>query len=240
MQGYQDPFFQPWQNSRLRPLRDRREAGQQLAAQLSAYAGRSDVLVLGLPRGGVPVAYEIAQALHAPLDVFIVRKLGAPGQKELAMGAIASGGVRVLNEDVMWSLAIDETIIDAVVAKEARELARREQVYRGARPPLVVQGKTVILVDDGIATGATMRAAIAALRAQHPAKLIVAVGVAPPESCRELAEEVDELVCLLQPEPFWAVGLWFADFTATSDEEVRSLLAQASAADSCGKGQDDG
>lgn len=230
MQGLRDTYFRPWQSSRLRPLRDRTEAGQQLAKQLSGYAGRTDVLVLGLPRGGVPVAYEIAQALQAPLDVFIVRKLGVPGQKELALGAIASGGVRVLNDDVVWSLAIDEEMIDAVVAKEAQELARREQIYRGARPPLAVQGKTVILVDDGVATGATMRAAITALRTQQPAKLIVAVGVAPPETCQELEQQVDELVCLLQPEPFWAVGLWFADFAATSDEEVRSLLAQADAA----------
>lgn len=227
MQGYHDTFFQPWQSNHWRPLRDRREAGQKLATRLRAYAGRSDVLVLGLPRGGVPVAYEIARALQAPLDLFIVRKLGAPGQTELAMGAIASSGVRVLNEDVVWSLAIDEATLETVVAKEAAEVARREQLYRGKRPPLAVQGKTVILVDDGVATGATLRAAIVALRAQHPAKLIVAVGVAPPESCRDLAGQVDELVCLLQPEPFLAVGLWFVDFTATSDEEVRFLLAQA-------------
>ncbi|MCE7980068.1 MAG: phosphoribosyltransferase [Caldilinea sp. CFX5] len=222
-------FFQPLRDSRQRRLRDRTEAGQLLAEQLTAYAGRSDVLVLGLPRGGVPVAYAIAQALQAPLDVFVVRKLGAPGQPELALGAIASGGTRVLNDDVVWSLDIDEEMIDAVVAQEQQELARRERLYRGERPPLVVRGKTVILVDDGVATGATIRAAIAALHSQRPAKLIVAVGVAPPETCTALEQEVDEVVCLLQPEPFWAVGLWFADFGATSDEEVRSLLAQAAA-----------
>jgi len=229
MQGLRDAFFRPVRDSRLRRLRNRTEAGQLLAEQLIAYARQPDVLVLGLPRGGVPVAYAIAQALHAPLDVFVVRKLGVPGQPELALGAIASGGTRVLNDDVVWSLDIDAEMIDAVVAQEQQELARREYLYRGERPPLVVHDKTVILVDDGVATGATMRAAITALRTQQPAKLIVAVGVAPPETCAELAYEVDELVCLLQPDPFWAVGLWFADFGATSDEEVRTLLAQAAA-----------
>ena len=229
MQGFYDMFFGPLRNSQLRRLRDRTEAGQRLAEHLMAYARCSDVVVLGLPRGGVPVAYEIAQALHAPLDVFVVRKLGAPGQPELALGAIASGGTRVLNDDVVWSLGLDEEMIDAVVAKEQQELARRERLYRGERPPLVVHDQTVILVDDGVATGATIRAAIAALRAQRPAKVIVAVGVAPPETCAELEQEVDEVVCLLQPDPFWAVGLWFADFSATSDEEVRTLLAQAAA-----------
>lgn len=227
MQGFYDMFFHPLRDSRLHRLRDRTEAGQRLAEQLMAYAGRSDLLVLGLPRGGVPVAYAIAKALKAPLDVFVVRKLGVPDQPELAFGAIASGGTRFFNDDVVWSLGIDEELIDAVVAKEQVELTRREQRYRGARPPLVVRDKTVILVDDGVATGATIRAAIQALQTQQPAKLIVAVGVAPPETCAELAHEVDEVVCLLQPDPFWAVGLWFADFSATSDEEVRMLLARA-------------
>ena len=227
MQGLRDAFFRPLHDSQFRRLRDRTEAGQRLAEQLTAYAGRSDLLVLGLPRGGVPVAYAIAQALQAPLDVFVVRKLGVPGQPELALGAIASGGMRVLNDDVVWSLDISEAMIDAIVAQEQQELTRRERLYRGERQPLIVRDKTVILVDDGIATGATMRAAIAALRAQQPAKLIVAVGVAPPETCAELKDEVDEVVCLLQPDPFWAVGLWFAEFSATSDDEVRTLLAQA-------------
>jgi len=229
MQGLHDMFFHPLRGSQLRQLRDRTEAGQRLAEQLMVYAGQPDLLVLALPRGGVPVAYAIAQALQAPLDVFVVRKLGVPDQPELAFGAIASGGMRVLNDDVIWNLAIDEEMIDAVMTQEQAELTRREQRYCGERPPLVVRDKTVILVDDGVATGATMRAAIAALRAQQPAKILVAVGVAPPETCAELADEVDEVVCLLQPDPFWAVGFWFDDFSATSDEEVRTLLAQAAA-----------
>ena len=229
MQDRSEAGGYPSQSHQWYLLRDRAEAGQKLAQQLIAYRGRTDLLVLGLPRGGVPVAYEIANALHAPLDVFIVRKLGVPGQKELAMGAIASGGVRVLNEDVVWNLAISEKTIEAVVAKEMRELARREQLYRGSRPPLAIRDQTVILVDDGVATGATMRAAIVALRAHHPAKIIVAVGVAPTTSCEALAGEVDELVCLLQPDHFWAVGHWFVNFAATNDDEVRALLAQADA-----------
>jgi putative phosphoribosyl transferase len=184
-------------------------------------------LVLGLPRGGVPVAYEIAKALHAPLDIFVVRKLGVPGYEELAMGAIASGGMRLLNDEIVHALAIPNEQIEAVVARERQEIERRERTYRSDRPPFDVRGKTVILVDDGVATGATLRAAIAALRARAPAKLIVAVGVAPPETCETLEAEVDELVCLLKPDPFWAVGLWFADFAPTTDEEVRTLLAQA-------------
>lgn len=222
-------FFHPLRGSQLRQLRNRTEAGQRLAEQLMVHAGQPDLLVLALPRGGVPVAYAIAQALQAPLDLFVVRKLGVPDQPELAFGAIASGGMSVLNDDVIGNLAIDEETIDAVTTQEQAELTRREQRYRGERPPLVVRDKTVILVDDGVATGATMRAAIAALRAQQPAKIIIAVGVAPPETCAELADEVDEVVCLLQPDPFWAVGFWFDDFSATSDEEVRTLLAQAAA-----------
>jgi len=210
-----------------RPLRDRAAAGQKLAQALTEYVDQPDVLVLGLPRGGVPLAYEIAKVLHAPLDVFIVRKLGAPDQAELAMGALASGGIRVLNEDVIADLEIPEVWIERVVAKEQQELDRRAHAYRGDRPPLNVCDKIVLLVDDGIATGATMRVAIAALRQQQPAKIIVAVGVAPEETCALLANEADELVCLLIPEPFWSVGAWFEDFTEISDEEVRRLLAQA-------------
>ncbi|MFN8487390.1 MAG: phosphoribosyltransferase [Caldilineaceae bacterium] len=210
-----------------RPLRNRTEAGQKLAQALIEYMDHLDVLVLGLPRGGVPLAYEIAKALHAPLDVFIVRKLGAPDHEELAMGALASGGMRVLNADVIDELEIPDAWIDIVVSKEQKELDRRARAYRGERPPLNVRNKTILLVDDGIATGATMRVAIAALRQQQPAKIIVAVGVAPVEICELLANEADELVCVLTPEPFWSVGAWFEDFTETSDEEVRRLLAQA-------------
>lgn len=235
MKGLIDAFVHSWlgeggSNRQLRPLRDRVEAGQRLAEQLTAYADRTDLIVLGLPRGGVPVAYEIAQALHAPLDVYVVRKLGVPSQPELAMGAIATGGIRVLNEEVVTSLAIPESLIAAVVAKEQGEAERRERLYRGDRPPLDIAGKTVILVDDGVATGATMRVALKALRSQKPAKLIVAVGVAPPETCEALAQEADEVVCLIRPVGFWAVGFWFDDFTPTSDNEVRTLMAQADAA----------
>jgi putative phosphoribosyl transferase len=205
-------------------FRDRTEAGQLLAAQLRAYADRPDVLALGLPRGGVPVAYEVAQALHAPLDVFVVRKLGLPGQEELAVGAIASGGARVLNDEVVRALEIPDEVIDSLAAQEQAELERRERVYRGDRPRPDVRGRVVILVDDGLATGSTMRAAIAALRRQEPAKIVVAVPVAAAETCEELGAIADEIVCLQTPEPFYAVGLWYHDFGQTSDEEVRELL----------------
>ena len=208
-------------------FRDRSEAGKRLAAQLTAYADRADVLVLALPRGGVPVAFEVAAALRAPLDVFLVRKLGVPGHEELAMGAIATGGVRVLNEDAVDYLRIPGAVIDAVAADEIRELERRERAYRGDRPAPDVRAKTVILVDDGLATGSTMRAAAAALRQQQPARIVVAVPVAAPPTCDELSTEVDDIVCALTPEPFQAVGLWYQDFSQTSDEEVRELLAQA-------------
>jgi predicted phosphoribosyltransferase len=208
-------------------FRDRTEAGRVLAEKLSRYAGRPDVLVLALPRGGVPVAYEVARALHAPLDVFLVRKLGMPGLEELAMGAIASGGIRVLNEDVVQTLQIPEDVIEAAVASEERELERREREYRDDRPPLNVRGRTVILVDDGLATGSTMRAAVAALRQQQPAAIIVAVPVAASSTCAELAEEVDDIVCARMPEPFRAVGLWYDNFSQTTDQEVRDLLQQA-------------
>jgi predicted phosphoribosyltransferase len=209
------------------PFRDRREAGRQLAAMLTAYTHRPDVLVLALPRGGVPVASEVARALDAPLDVFLVRKLGVPGHEELAMGAIASGGVRVLNDELVRALRIPYHVIAAVAAREQQELARRERLYRGDRPPPEVRGRTVILVDDGLATGATMYAAVKALRQQLPARIVVAVPIAAPEACAELSEEVDEIVCAVTPEAFYAVGLWYADFSQTTDEEVRDLLAQA-------------
>ena len=207
--------------------RDRTEAGKRLAAQLTDYADRSDVLVLALPRGGVPVAYEVAKALNAPLDIFLVRKLGVPGHEELAMGAIASGGVRVINNNVVDYLRIPRKVIDAVAADEQRELERRESAYRGHRPAPDVRGRTVILVDDGLATGSTMRAAAAALRKQQPARLIVAVTVSSPQTCDEFREEVDEIVCAVTPEPFRGVGQWYEDFSQTTDEEVRDLLERA-------------
>jgi len=210
-------------------FRNRHDAGRQLAMELSGYAARPDVLVLGLPRGGVPVAYEVAQELHVPLDVFLVRKLGVPSQPELAMGAIATGGVRVLNEDVVHALEIAPDEIDAVARAEQAELRRRERLYRDERGPPRVRGKVVILIDDGLATGSTMRAAVAALRQQRPARIIVAVPVGAASTCSELAAEADEVVCAQTPEPFYAVGLWYKDFAQTSDEEVRELLERAAA-----------
>ena len=204
---------------------DRAEAGRVLGLKLSKYAGRDDVIVLGLPRGGVPVAYEVAQALRVPLDVFIVRKLGVPGFEELAVGAIASGGVRVLNEDVARALPNADEIIEAVTAKETAELQRREQSYRDGRPAPELRDKTIILVDDGLATGATMRAAVKALRQRGASKIIVAVPVGPPDTCREF--EADEVICASAPEFFQAVGQYYEDFSQTSDDEVRELLARA-------------
>ncbi len=204
---------------------DRREAGLLLAAKLAAYANRADVIVLALPRGGVPVAYEVARALGAPLDVFVVRKLGVPGYEELAMGAVATGGVRVLNDQIVRDLRIPDHVIDRVAAAEREELARRERAYRGGRPPLDVRDRTVILVDDGLATGATMRAGVTALRQLQPDRIIVAVPTASPETCEELKAEVDEVVCAITPEPFHAVGYWYEDFTQTTDQEVSELLA---------------
>ena len=209
------------------PFKDRRDAGRKLAQKLSAYAGRPDVLVLALPRGGVPVAHEVARALDAPLDVFIVRKLGLPGHEELAIGAIASGGVRVLNEDIVRGLRIPERVIEAVAERELRELQRRAHAYRGDRPAPDVRGRKVILIDDGLATGASMRAAVEALRAQNPAEIIVAVPTAAPETCAALEPEVDKIVCATTPEPFYGVGRWYEDFSQTSDEEVRALLEEA-------------
>jgi predicted phosphoribosyltransferase len=198
-----------------------------LASLLRKYAGHPEVVVLALPRGGVPVGAEVARHLAAPLDVMVVRKLGVPGHRELAMGALASGGVRVLNEDLLMELGIPEWVIEEAVAREAPELERRERAYRGGRPPLEVEGRTVILVDDGVATGASMRAAVAALRQRGPKRLVVAVPVAA-EAIREgLAREVDEMVCVRTPEPFLAVGLWYEDFSETTDEEVRAALEEA-------------
>ena len=195
-----------------------------LGARLRSYAGRDGAIVLGLPRGGVPVAFEIAEALGAPLDVFVVRKLGVPGHEELALGAIASGGVRVVNRRVVEQLAIPPHQVEAIAAAEGRELARREQDYRGERPPRDLAGRTVILVDDGLATGATMLAAIRAVRQQRPARVVVAVPVAPHEVCEALRREAHEVVCLLTPAAFRSVGTWYDDFSQTSDDEVRALL----------------
>lgn len=206
---------------------DRSEAGRILADKLSSYANRSDVLVLALPRGGVPVGYEVAQTLQAPLDVFLVRKLGLPGQEELAMGAIASGGTRVLNEEVVSKLNVPDEVIDTVAAEEQQELSRRERDYRDGRPPPDVRSRTVILVDDGLATGSTMRAAVAALRQQGPARIVVAVPVGAAETCAELEHEADEVVCAQTPQPFYAVGAWYDSFSQTTDEEVRDSLARA-------------
>lgn len=206
-------------------FRDRREAGRRLAAELISYAGRPDVLVLALPRGGVPVGYEVARALGAPLDVFLVRKLGTPGHEELAMGAVASGGIRVLNEDVVSALGLDEGVIQAAVEHETRVLSGRERRYRGDRPATSLADRIILLVDDGLATGATMRAAVAAVRRQSPKRLIVAVPVAPPETCEMLRPEADEVVSLAAPTPFYGVGFWYEDFSPTTDEEVRELLA---------------
>ena len=210
-------------------FRDRTEAGQLLAMELMQYANQPGVIVLGLPRGGVPVAFEVAAALHVPLDVFIVRKLGTPGQRELAMGAIASGGVRVLNEEVVQRLNIPMEVIDAVSAEEDRELKRRELAYRGNSSEPEVRGKTVLLLDDGIATGSTIRAAIRALKSQYPARLVVAVPTAAASTCRELRPEVDDLVALMEPEFFYGVGEWYEDFRQTSDAEVTDLLQRAQA-----------
>ncbi len=209
------------------PFSDRRAAGRLLARHLASFARRNDVVVLGLPRGGVPVAYEVATALQAPLDVFLVRKLGVPGHEELAMGAVASGGVSILNDDVVRRLGISAAEIDAVAARELMELARRDRLYRGARPLPELRGHTVIVVDDGLATGASMKAAVAALRQLAPARIVVAVPIAAPEIRDELRNQADEIVCHMTPEPFYAVGQWYEDFGQTSDAEVCALLDAA-------------
>lgn len=209
-------------------FRDRRDAGQQLAAALAPdYVGRDDVLVLALPRGGVPVAVEVARALRAALDVFVVRKLGLPWHEELAMGAIASGGVRVLNLDVIEASGVTEREIEAVAEREQQELERRERLYRGGRPFADVRGRTAILIDDGLATGSTMRAAVEALKREGPARVVVGVPIAAPETCDAFRDAVDDIVCVFTPEPMDAVGQWYEDFTQTTDDEVHALLAAA-------------
>lgn len=210
-----------------RLFRDRRDAGRILASQLERYRDRENAIVLALPRGGVPVAYEIGRALDIPLDIFVVRKLGVPGREELAMGAIASGGVVVPNEDVVRALRLTPEVLGQVADIESREMVRREQAYRGKRPPPELSGKTVIVVDDGLATGASMRAAIQALRKYRPARLVVAVPVAPEATCRELAPQVEELVCGATPSSFLAVGQAYSDFTQVTDQQVREMLTSA-------------
>ncbi|MBE9200688.1 MULTISPECIES: phosphoribosyltransferase [unclassified Nodularia (in: cyanobacteria)] len=208
-------------------FKNRTIAGQVLSRKLANYANRSDVIVLGLPRGGVPVAFEVAKALNVPLDVLVARKLGVPDQEELAMGAIASGGVRIINEHIVNLVNISEETIARVAAQEERELERREHLYRGDRPFLDLEGRTVILVDDGLATGATMWAAVASVRRQHPAKTVIAVPVAASATCHELQTAVDEILCAATPDPFYSVGLWYEDFPQTTDDQVRELLAKA-------------
>ena len=210
----------------VRPFRDRFEAGKLLATRLTQYSDRTAVHVFALPRGGLPVAFEIAQAIHAPLDIFLVRKLGVPGHEELAMGAIATGNVRLLQTDIVEAFGISSQMIDAATEEGLQELARRERAYRGSPAP-VVRGKTIILVDDGLATGSTMRVAVAALKEKQPKRMIVAVPVAAPEACNELKDEVDEIICLETPPSFSAVGLWYDDFSQVTDHEVRELLARA-------------
>jgi putative phosphoribosyl transferase len=209
-------------------FQDRIEAGRLLAKRLKAtYADRSDVLVLGLPRGGVPVAYEVAKVLHAPLDICIVRKLGVPGNKELAMGAIALGGIMVMNENLVKSLTISQKAMAKVVATEQQELERRDHLYRGTRPVPDLSHRTIIIIDDGIATGSTLKAALSIIKQQQPERIVVAVPVAPPQIRQQLKREVDEVVCLLTPEHFYAIGPWYNDFSPTTDAEVSNLLQQA-------------
>ncbi|HKS31736.1 MAG TPA: phosphoribosyltransferase [Chthoniobacterales bacterium] len=208
-------------------FQDRTDAGRQLAEELLSYSGRDDVIVLGLPRGGAPVAFEVAQRLGVPLDVFVVRKLGVPGHEELAMGAIAPGGVRVLNEDVLHVIPDGQAIVEMVTAIEREELERRERNYRSDRPAPDLKDRAVILIDDGLATGASMRAAVAALRQQEATKIIVAVPVGAPSTCQDLKNDADEVICLQTPAAFIGVGQYYADFSQTTDEEVRELLAQA-------------
>jgi putative phosphoribosyl transferase len=216
-----------WNEGFLMLFQDRFEAGRVLASKLRPFANRPDTVVLALPRGGVPVGFEVANTLNVPLDVFVVRKLGVPGYEELAMGAIASGGIRVLNEDVVRAASIPEEVIDEMAAEEEPELERREHDYRDGRPPIDVQGRTVILVDDGLATGSSMRVAVLALKRKRPAYIVVAVPVGAPTTCAEFESEVDQTICAVTPEPFQSVGQWYRDFSQTSDEEVRDLLRRA-------------
>ena len=210
-------------------FQNRTEAGRRLAAALGRYAGRNDVLVLGLPRGGVPVAFEIASALDAPLDVFIVRKLGLPGHEEFGIGAIAHGGMRIVDDSVLRAYGVDADTLDRITSRELRELERREQLYRDGRPFPAIENRIVILVDDGLATGSTMRAAVAALREKHPREIVVAVPVGARETCASMATLADEVVCLETPDPFYAVGLWYVNFEQTEDQEVHELLERAAA-----------
>ena len=209
-------------------FKDRRDAGRKLAQKLSAYANRSDVIVLALPRGGVPVAYEVALALNAPLDIFTVRKLGLPGHEELAMGAIASGGARVINQDVVRTFSIPQGVVEAVAKQELKELERRERACRGDREMREIHDRTAILIDDGLATGASMQAALMGLRARDPARIVVAVPTAPLETCEAFQQLVDEMICTTTPEPFYGVGQWYEDFSQVTDEQVQTLLEQAS------------
>jgi putative phosphoribosyl transferase len=215
---------------------DRRHAGRELASRLAAFAGREDVIVLALPRGGVPVGYEVASALGVPMDVFLVRKLGTPGHRELAMGAIASGGIRVLNEDVVQWYGVSEAAIEQVVLEEQQELQRRERAYRDDRPGPDLSNRIVILIDDGLATGSTMRAAAQAVRAHRPARIIIAVPVGAPQTCAELATVADEVICARTPEAFSAVGQWYLDFDQTEDDEVRQLLQKSISAPGAHRG----
>jgi predicted phosphoribosyltransferase len=214
----------------MRRFRDRRDAGKRLADELREFHDLADAVVLALPRGGVPVAFEVARALRAPLDILVVRKLGLPGHEELAMGAISSGGARVLNDHVVRAYRIDPAVIDRIAGREETEILRREQAYRSGRPMLDVRGRTVLVVDDGLATGASMRAAVRALRTMSPARIVVAVPVGSAETCAILQDEADEVVCAVQPEDFYAVGVWYDDFAQTTDEEVRDLLERAASA----------
>jgi predicted phosphoribosyltransferase len=208
-------------------FKDRVDAGRKLANELSKYANRSDILILALPRGGVPVAFEVAKELNAKMDVFVVRKLGVPGNEELAMGAIASDNIIVLNKDVVRSFQISKQVIDAVAARELKELERREHIYRGKRPKPSISGSTVILIDDGLATGATMSAAASAVKTKNPTKIVIAVPTGAPDTCKFFEEKVDEVICVATPEPFYSVGAWYEDFSQTTDEEVCELLNKA-------------
>jgi putative phosphoribosyl transferase len=213
-----------WREESGPVFRDRREAGEKLAQKLTSYRDRADVLVLALPRGGVPVAFELARELNLPLDVFVVRKLGVPWQPELAMGAVASGGIRFLNREVVQGLGVSEEEISETTTREEESVRQREALFRNGRPAPQIAGKTILLVDDGLATGSSMRAAVAALRQLGPARIVIVVPVGSAGTCRELEREADEVVCLVTPEPFWAVGQWYADFSPTSDEQVQELL----------------
>jgi len=212
----------------IEQLRDRVEAGRLLASQLIDYGHRSDAIVLGIPRGGVPVAAEIAKAIAAPLDICLVRKLGVPRNRELAMGAIGLGGAIALNEEIVRAWKVPKSAIERVVERERQELARRDRVYRGDRPPPNLSQRAAILVDDGIATGATLSLALTLLRRQHPRSIAIAVPVAPPSTCKQLAAEVERVVCLLKPEPIYYIGLWYEDFSPTTDAQVHRLLARPS------------